>query len=203
METEQHYTQYDEQEKIKEFFGSHIGQYLDVGAACGIVYSNVYDLLLSGWSGTSVEASAVEFRTLQQNYREFKDRTTLVNAVIAEKKGFTEFYTEGQLSTTSKDHMKLWNEEAIKHSWTWDPSLNYAITLNKLLKHLNTDFDFVSIDVEGTNSEIVKSIKWKLLPNCKLICIEHEGKEKEFARYLKKFGFTVYHHTPVNLLLRR
>ena len=48
------YSQCDEQEKIKEFFGSYIGQYLNVDAAYGIQFSNVYDLLLSGWSGTSV-----------------------------------------------------------------------------------------------------------------------------------------------------
>ncbi len=202
METN-HYTQYDEQEKIKEFFGSYVGQYLDVGAACGVKFSNVYDLLLSGWSGTSVEASAVEFRTLQNNYREFKDRTTLVNAVIADKEGFTNFYTEGQLSTTSPEHMKLWEPYAVKYNWTWDPSLNYAITLNKLLEHLKTDFDFVSIDLEGTNAEVIRSIDWNLLPKCKLICIEHEEKENVFEEYLKQFGFSIYHRTSVNLLMER
>lgn len=202
MEIE-NYSQYDEQEKIKEFFGSHRGNYLDVGAACGIKFSNVYPLLISGWSGTSIEANAKEFTMLQANYRPFKDRVNLVNAVVADQPGFVKFYTEGQLSTTSQEHMKLWEPPAKKYNWNWDPSINYAITLNQVLEHLKTDFDFVSIDIEGTNTEVIKSINWDLLPKCKLICIEHEEKEQIYVDYLKQFGFNVYHRTSVNLLMSR
>lgn len=198
-----HYSQYDEQEKIKEFFGSYKGNYLDVGAACGIEFSNVYPLLLDGWSGTSIEANAKEFTMLQNNYRPFKDRVNLVNAVIADQPGFVKFYTEGQLSTTSHEHMKLWEPSAIKYNWNWDPSMNYAITLNQVLEHLKTDFNFVSIDVEGTNTEVIKSINWDLLPKCKLICIEHEEKEQVYVDYLTQFGFNIYHRTSVNLLMSR
>lgn len=197
------YSQCDEQEKIKEFFGSYIGQYLDVGAACGIQFSNVYDLLLSGWSGTSVEASSAEFGRLQTNYRKFKDRTTLVNVVISDKEGFTDFYSAGQLSTTSQNHMKLWEPYAVQHNFTWDPSLNYAITLNKLLEYLKTDFDFVNVDLEGTNAEVVMSIDWNLLTKCKLICIEHEQKDSVFEEHLKQFGFSKFHRTSINLLMGR
>ena len=198
-----HYSQYDEQEKIKEFFGSYKGTYLDIGAACGIDFSNVYSLLLDGWSGTSVEANAKEFTMLQVNYRPFKDRVNLVNSVIADQPGFVKFFTEGQLSTTSHEHMKLWEPSAIKYNWNWDPSINYAITVNQLLEHLKIDFDFVSIDIEGTNEAVIKSINWDLLPKCKLICIEHEEKEYAYIEYMKQFGFSVYHRTSVNLLMSR
>jgi FkbM family methyltransferase len=202
MEIEQ-YSQYDEQEKIKEFFGSYKGNYLDVGAACGIEFSNVYPLLLDGWSGTSVEASAFEFRKLQINYRPFKDRVNLVNAVVSDQPGFIKFYTEGQLSTTSHEHMKLWEPSAIKYNWDWDPSINYAITINQLLEHLKVEIDFLTVDIEGTNEAVIKSINWDLLPKCKLICVEHEEKEHTYIEYMKQFGFTPYHRTSVNLLMSR
>lgn len=198
------YSQYQEQLHIKEFFNDKIGTFLDVGAADGITFSNVYQLLLDGWSGVSVEPETQTFRTLIRNYEQFADRSELVVAVIDSVEQFVTFHENGQLSSTSQEHMDKWEEHRIKHGYTWRPITHYAITLNTLLaQYKDRNFDFISIDVEGQNHSVVCSTDWNLAPNCKLVCIEHDNDEQPLIDYMAKYDFEVYARTPVNILLRR
>jgi FkbM family methyltransferase len=197
------YTQYGEQEKITEFFNGATGVFLDVGAANGITYSNTYNLLLSNWSGVSIEPEAQAFHELTNNYKQFGDRSIKVNAVISPVEGFVKFYAHGQLSTTSVDHMKKWESHAIKYNGTWEPSFYYSITLGQIIEYFKLAYDFISIDIEGQNFELVKSFDWNLVPDCKLVCIEHDGQQDLILSHLKPYGFNQYFDNPVNLLLSR
>jgi len=111
------YSQYEEQIHIKEFFGDRIGSFLDVGAADGITFSNVYELLLNGWSGVSVEPETQTFRNLINNYEQFGNRSELVVSVIDTKEGFVTFYENGQLSSTSQQHMEHWDWHRQQHGY--------------------------------------------------------------------------------------
>ena len=202
METKD-YTQYGEQAKITEFFGTNVGRFLDVGAADGITYSNVYNLLLTGWSGLSIEPEAQAFHTILQNYKQFGDRATLLNAVISTKEEFVKFYSHGQLSTTSNDHIKKWEDHLKTYNGEWNLSYSYSVTLNNVMAQFGTDYDFVSIDIEGRNYDLVASINWNDLLKCKLVCIEHDSHEAELLQYMKQYGFTEYFVNPVNLIVQR
>jgi len=198
------YSQYEEQIHIKEFFGDRIGSFLDVGAADGIMFSNVYELLLNGWSGVSVEPETQTFRNLINNYEQFGNRSELVVSVIDTKEGFVTFYENGQLSSTSQQHMEHWDWHRQQHGYEWRPITHYAITLNTLLKNYAArNFDFISVDIEGQNREVVCSTDWNLAPNCKLLCIEHDTHDEAIIDHLTQYGFTMYKRTPVNLLVSR
>lgn len=198
------YSQYKEQLYIKEYFGDKIGTFLDVGAADGVTFSNVYQLLLDGWSGVSVEPETQTFRQLISNYEQFGERSELVLSVIDREEGFVTFYENGQLSSTSHDHMKAWEEHTIKYNAVWRPITHYAITLNTLLKkYSDRNFDFISIDLEGQNHTVVASTDWNLASNCKLICIEHDQETESIIKVLEPYGFTTYEVTPVNILMSR
>lgn len=198
------YSQYQEQLYIKEFFKDHIGSFLDVGAADGIEFSNVYQLLLDGWSGVSVEPETQTFRRLINNYEQFGTRSELLLAVIDQHEKFITFYENHQLSTTSQQHMQDWEWHTIENNAFWRPITHYAITLNTLLKHYaDRNFDFISIDLEGQNNSVVTNTDWNLAPNCKLICIEHDENEEPLIEYMQQYGYTVYHRTSCNLLMSR
>lgn len=198
------YSQYQEQIYIKEFFGDNIGTFLDVGAADGVTFSNVYQLLLDGWAGVSVEPETQTFRQLINNYEQFGLRSELVVSVIDTTEGFVTFYENGQLSSTSHEHMIKWEEHCIKHGATWRPITHYAITLDTLLKqYASRQFDFISVDLEGQNLAVVTSTDWNLAPNCKLICIEHDQNTDPIIAHLEQYGFSHYQTTPVNLLMSR
>lgn len=198
------YSQYKEQLYIKEFFGDNIGKFLDVGAADGIQFSNVYRLLLDGWSGVSVEPETQTFRHLINNYEQFGSRSELTVSVIDTTEGFVTFYENGQLSSTSVDHLQNWEWHRQQYGYDWKPITHYAITLNTLLKHYaNRNFNFISVDIEGKNTEVICSTDWNLAPECKLICIEHDNNEQAIIDYMLGYGFELYVRTPVNILMRR
>lgn len=202
MET--NYSQYEEQKYILEYFGNYIGSCLDVGASDGVDYSNVYQLLLDGWHGVSVEPATQTFTKLVNNYSQFGTRSELVLAVIDQNPGFVTFYENHQLSTTSVKHMAEWEWHRIEHGYDWLPVTHYAITLNSLLQnYISRNFDFISIDLEGQTNSVVCSTDWNLAPNCKLLCIEHDQNWDPLIAYLEPFGFKFYHKTSVNLLMSR
>lgn len=198
------HSQYKEQLFIKEFFGDNVGTFLDVGAADGIVFSNVYQLLLDGWSGISVEPETQTFRQLINNYEKFGTRSELVMSVIDTKEGFVTFYENGQLSSTAHEHMQNWEWHRKEHNYEWKPITHYAITLDSLLKQYSSrKLNFISIDIEGQNYSVVTGTDWNLAPNCKLLCIEHDQKEQSLVDHMLQYGFSLYALTPVNLLLSR
>lgn len=198
------HSQYQEQIHIKEYFGEYTGSFLDVGAADGIRFSNVYQLLLDGWSGLSVEPETQTFRRLIHNYEQFGNRSELALHVINSKEGFVTFYENGQLSTTSHEHMANWENHRKMHNYEWRPISHYAITLDMLLKqHSSRNFDFISVDLEGENLSVVTSTDWNLAPHCKLLCIEHDQNEQPLIDYMTQYGFEEYKRTPVNLLMSR
>lgn len=198
------YSQYDEQEHIKNFFGDTVGSFLDLGAADGIEFSNVYQLLLDGWSGVSVEPETQTFRALLNHYEKFGNNVEFVMALIDANPGFITFHENGQMSTTSEKHMQDWEWHRQKYNYDWKPITHYAITLNDVLKHYSSkNFDFISVDLEGQNHSVVTSTDWNLAPNCKLVCIEHDQDEQPLLDYMSRFGFKFYHRTSVNLLVSR
>jgi FkbM family methyltransferase len=198
------YSQHQEQLSIKEYFGEHVGTFLDVGAADGIGFSNVYQLLLDGWSGLSVEPETQTFRELVNNYEQFGNRSELALSVINSRPGFVTFYESGQLSTTSHEHMAKWEAHRLEHGYEWKPISHYAITLDMLLQqHSSRNFDFISVDLEGENLSVVTSTNWHLAPQCRLVCIEHDQNEQLLIEYMDQYGFELYKHTAVNLLMSR
>lgn len=200
----ENYSQNDEQEYILKFFKDDIGTFLDVGAADGVTFSNVYQLLLNGWSGVSVEPDTRTIRELIGNYRQFGDRSEILVAVIDPIERFVTFYENGQLSTTSLEHMANWDWHRQKYQYDWLPITHRTTTLNSLLDHYKDhNFSFISVDLEGQNHSVVTNTDWNLASNCKLICIEHDQNEEPLIEYMKQFGYELYHRTSVNILLSR
>ncbi len=198
------YSQNEEQLHIKEFFGDTVGTFLDVGAADGITFSNVYELLLNGWSGVSVEPETQTFRALINNYEQFGNRSEIVMAVINPTPGFVTFYENGQLSSSSHEHMANWEWHRQEHGYEWRPITHHAITLNMLLQNYSSrDIDFINVDIEGQNCDVVCATDWNLAPNCKLLCIEHDQNCDPIVAHMEQYGFGVYKQTGINLLMSR
>jgi hypothetical protein len=65
-------------------------------------------------------------------------------------------------------------------------------------------FDFISIDCEGLDYEILEQMNLDDL-NCKMVCIETNGKEtQKYIDYISMFnGFKMLHLNAENLILAR
>jgi hypothetical protein len=154
---------------VSDFFKSQpTGRFLCIGSANGI--DQTRSLLEKGWSGVYCEPDPVALSDndghgLLRATKEFRDKIVIVNAAITSTSDVCEFYINKTiaLSTTKKEWA---DNDSI-------PIIINSLGVNQLLDYVGEDFDYVQIDAEGADVEIVNSIDWsKRLPNCKMIGVE-------------------------------
>lgn len=191
------FTQNDEQDFITEYFKDRTGMFLDIGAADGVTFSNTRQLALNGWGGVCVEPNTDSFKALETLYMD--SYVVCINAALCDHDGEVTFY-EGTtcklLSTTDTSHIEKWN----KGGYEFKETKVKAASVDTILKEQDR-FNFISIDVEGTNLEILKLFPKDFL-GAEMICIECFDKEREQVRtYLAYNGYKTYHETGENLIV--
>jgi FkbM family methyltransferase len=189
-----------EEEIIINYFNNRQGVFADFGSNDGITLSNTYALSLNKWFGLCVEPSAEAYRRLEFNYGG-NDRVKLFNcAATGSFDGLIDFYESGNhlgedigdvslLSTVNKLELKRWDGSNNKFSKT----LVKGCPIKTILDDAGFDtIDFFSIDVEGSELELVACIDFRKYKT-KLVCIEFNGNEKilcEIKNYCTYFGLT-------------
>lgn len=199
--TSPRYSQNDEQDHILSFFdGKPVGRQLDIGAYNGKVFSNSLALFERGWGGVCVEPSPQPFLDLLKLHGARPD-IHLVQAAIAEKDEWLTFHDSGgdAISSLSLAHRVKW-EAGYKCAFT--PFQLRAVTMEQLLKKFGTDFQFINLDVEGTNLPLFRLLPLED-PALKLVCVEHDGHYDEMTRLASPHGFTQLTINGENLLLAR
>lgn len=193
------YSQNDEQDVIlRELTGSGItGRFLDIGAYDGKTLSNTYTLSLLGWKGVCIEPSPKNFERLDIVHSNNPD-VHCIPVAIGNISGKTIFHdTPGDFyGSLSQGNGKRYNRTEI-------PIEVYCWTMDELLEREGNDFDFISLDVEGNNFEVLKSIPFDKLSKLRLICVEYDGQAEAMTKYLEPFGFQLIHRTGENIILKR
>ena len=180
--------------------------FIDIGANHPYLLSNTALLFETGSRGINIEANPF----LIEKFKHFRKEDININVGIGSKNEELDFYmmSEHTLSTFSK-------EECEKFISTGKYFLKEKrkiklITVNEVLsKYCNGIFpDFLSLDVEGLDFEIIKSIDFsKYKP--KVICIEAAeyspigaGKRKtELINHIIDNGYYEYANTNLNSIL--
>ena len=191
------YSQNLEEKFILEHFnGKSDGRFLDIGAYQGTIFSNTRALAELGWGGVCIEPSPPAFTGLMQNYKG-NTQVKLVNAAISYKEtGLIDFADSNgdAVSTTSASHEELWKAVGFQHIYV------NTVTIAEILRLFGEHYDFISLDVEGTNIEILKTIPLDII-NPSLICIEHQMRYQEIMDYCK--GYTEVARNGENIILKR
>jgi len=134
------------------------GTFVDVGAFDGMQYSNTYGFELAGWGGLCVEAHPAYIKFLKKN------RPNSINvhgAASTENKPKVTFFTckYGPLSTLDKSVENQFKKQFPKHFKGFSKTTVPMYTLNNLLKRNNIEkIDFISIDTEGTELDVLKGL---------------------------------------------
>jgi FkbM family methyltransferase len=175
------------------FKGKKNGVFVEVGADDGLDRSNTIFFEKLGWTGMCIEASPSRFKNLAKNRECICENYAITN--MEGKKEFLDIngYGKGLSGLVDKydpRHINRINRE-IK-----DPrNKSHQIvsvdcnTLSKLLeKHNITHVDFCSIDTEGNELEILKTIDFKKY-NFNIFTIENNYKTKDIKEYMTKQGF--------------
>ena len=95
-----------------------------------------------------------------------------------------------------------------KEVWERNPNVKFrkiyltSLTLIDVYNIHKTSFDFVNIDVEGENINLLKTFPFHLTVP-KLICIEHDNLDAEIMKVVSEYGYKVLDRNPENLILKR
>lgn len=199
------YSQNGEQKIILEYFKGFIGTFLDIGANDGMTLSNSYALYQKAWEGICVEPSATAFVRLLENQPESMN----LNVAIGKENGEVEFYESGEhlgqgdfslLSTIYKDELVRWKGTNNKFT----KKKCECITFQKLLDQTKVaNIDFITIDAEGVDYEILTQINLHGL-GVKMVIVETNSKEDEkYIRYCHSHGLSLKHKNHENLILAK
>ncbi len=189
--------------------------YLDIGANHPIALSNTYRLYTLGCRGVLIEPNPFLYKKLLQKRKGDK----CINIGIAfDENTEADFYIFPEkyhgLNTFSKKEADFWtntgNEEISKQNIEKIIRIP-LVNINEIMGEYFTPYpNFVSIDVEGLDLQIVKTIDFeKFQPEVFCIetfeFIEHnmETKNKEIIYFFESNGYFVYADTYVNTIFCR
>jgi len=169
---------------IEEYFPNQLaGIAVEVGAAQGIAASNTLHFEELGWRCLCIEPNPNLFAQLQRN------RKHVLNYAVANSQANdVDFHVctpeETAVSSLNLDS-RLVQENHVTRIYTVKVNVR---TLDFCIKDFFTPIDFVSIDTEGTELDILKGFDInKYQP--KLLVIENNFNNPNIEKYLSNFGY--------------
>jgi FkbM family methyltransferase len=169
------------------FLDQKKGFYVDVGANDPDADSVTKYFYERGWHGINIEPNPGLYAALQQQ----RPRDTNINAGISDKEGMLTFreYEGNGLSTFSKETMQ---ELAGEHNPRTDTYKDYQVEVKRLDSILQASapagIDFMKIDVEGYEYEVISSNDWNSY-RPKVLCIEVNHIHKDWVSILEKHDY--------------
>jgi FkbM family methyltransferase len=212
------YSQNGEDLIIKDLFARlriENPSYLDIGANEPFQISNTYLLYSKGSKGVCVEPNLY----LYKKFKRKRKRDTCINAGIAfNEQTEADFYLfpneANGLGTFSKEEADFWETTGNVNIGKYKVEAvikTPLININELMgKHFSSHPNFISLDVEGLDLAILKTIDFeKYQPE--VFCIEtigyldndRECKNKELINFLESKGYFVYADTYINSIFCR
>lgn len=202
------YSQSKEEQYITEYFKDFTGTLLDIGANDGKTFSNSLRLIELGWKAVLVEPAPTAWDNLLLLHGD-NEKVVLVPLCIGQTNKKVVFHESGHhlpsksdralLSTVCPQEKTKWAKVAFQEMEA--EMVNYE-TLCKRTEI--KDFDFITIDAEGMDVEILRQID---LSATKLLCIEWNGNPHarlEIEAYCSRFGMDKLIYTSgENLLIAR
>jgi len=150
-------------------------------------------------NATLVEASTPQFKKLSKYY-DSKSNVNLINALITTDGSDIEFFEGGKGYTNSvkENVIRNWEKEEITSTF------RSSIAINDLLKNIspNKKLDWLHLDIEGYDDEILRAIEVDLLPN--FIIFEHNNllleDKLKLESYLVSLGYDLNRNDKVSYL---
>lgn len=200
MQPETFYGQCKEDEYISKFFSpTHVGSCIEVGAYNGVDMSNTYYFEKKGWNTLCIEPNPEPFKICQSC------RKNCYNCCIGESDNGEQDFTVYKFTDNSTSAISSLVPDCRLVS-----KLSYLIkkiekvkvpvrSLTSLLDELNfpKEIDFVSIDTENTELDVLKGIdfdKYKI----KMFIVENNYDEPFCQNYLITKGYNKINRISVN-----
>lgn len=198
------FSQYGEDKIINRLLGNKKnGFYIDIGANHPDRFSNTKKFYLKGWRGINIEPNPVSFNKFSKRLHDMN-----LNIGIGTTSQGLDFYCfyEDTLSTFSEKS----KDEYIGHGYKLIDILKVEVqSLEKIFQNYVQDktVDFISIDVEGFEMEVLKSNNWDIYKPT-LIILESNGSSMnpnivyEHIDFLRPFGYKLEYFNGLNSFFR-
>lgn len=192
-----YYSQYGQDEfLVKEVFpNKNNGYYVDIGAHDGISLSNTKKLEELGWDGVCIEPNPKKFEELVKNRKclcydvAFSNKNKILDFLCIE--GYSEMLSG------------IIDNYDFRHLQRIDNEIQYYGGEKKIIKVLSAKFsdvieqeyiDYVSIDVEGSELDILRSINFDK-HDIKCLSIENAYNSDELNTFLLDRGYSIINST--------
>lgn len=188
------HSQHDEEAFVLDFFKNQpTGFLLDIGCGDGVNGSNTRALWEKGWTGVFIDANQVAFAQLLNVYGG-SDRALILYAAICSRNGPVLFY----------DHPTSgWSglEPCLGDAKDYRPKMMMGITLKAL--ELPWPINFLSIDTEGKDAEILKTMPIHMRPALILAECDKPKAREQFDSFLPGWGYEVVWTNGANIAYAR
>lgn len=170
-----------EEQFLLNYFKKKNGFFVDVGCHDPYRFSNTLALYRKGWNGINIDANPDTVR----KFNKYRKRDTNICALISNATNplkycyYNDHALNGIHNKKRKDFLINKGYKILKTE-----TIN-TTTLNEVLeKSKYKVIDLLTIDVEGHEMEVLKSINLDLYP-VELIIVEENGNENELIFFLK------------------
>jgi FkbM family methyltransferase len=192
-----YYSQLGQDKFIDEYLNEkQNGFFIEIGAHDGMSCSNtLFFEEFRNWTGICIEPGPEEFKKLNENRKSIN-----LNCCISDYDGESEYtYIEGysmMLSGLSESynesHQNRINNEVNHYGGNINRIKMLVHKLQTILEKNNiTEVDYCSIDTEGSEFNIIKSIDYDK-SNIKIFSIENNYGDTEIKDFLESKGYTLY-----------
>lgn len=160
------------------------GFYVDVGANDEEYHSVTKYFYKLGWSGINIEPIPRLFKEFEKK----RKRDTNLNYAVSSKAGFLKFR-----EYPNHDGLSTFSEKSKRENEALDiPYEDYEVrvdTLTNIFQKFDVkEVDFLKIDVEGYEEEVIKSNDWdRYRP--KVVCIEANHRSTNWQAIIKRHNY--------------
>lgn len=183
------YSQFGEDLLAESFFkNQNSGTYIDIGSFHPIYLSNTYKLYKKGWRGLVIDPNP----ELEPLYKRFRDRDKFINCAVGESSTSAKYriYENGVFNSIKP--------EGVKNIYIPSPFVKEIIvkvmSISELIKETNYNIDFLNIDCEGMDLEILQSFPFNQ-SKPKLIAVEDHSSgwlTSDVTKFLQKNCYSVF-----------
>jgi FkbM family methyltransferase len=184
---------------LSGFFGSlREGFYVDVGANHPIIDSVTKHFYDKGWHGINIEPNKRLYELLTND----RPRDININAGISSKPGrlaFREYVIGSGLSTFSSQIKDQYSSKTSKLTDSYKDYQVKVVRLEDIFSQNAKDvlINFLKIDVEGFEYEVIESNDWKKY-RPQVLCIEANHIVKDWRPLMKKYKYTKVYFDGLN-----
>ncbi|PHX57422.1 FkbM family methyltransferase [Tychonema bourrellyi FEM_GT703] len=206
-----YYSQCEQDKVIEQFFLDYPPKnkiFVEVGACDGVHYSNVRRLYETyGWTGLCIEPVKRNFEKLAQSYQ--NTSVKCIRAAVGLEEGELDINVginpdipewQSDVSTFLESETLRWQEE---YGMLWEKEKVSIQRLTTILdKNGIPEIDFISIDTEGFDFDVLKSLDFSRF-HPSMIVVEYGKDRQQIISYLAELGYSLLFDNGQDLFMVR